>query len=326
MHILVTGGSGYIGGHTVAALLARGHRLRLFARSLAKVRANLEPLGVSPDAIDVVEGDLDEDGAVTRALDGVDALFHAASPFSFDPRRAAEMARVAAAGSRLLERAVGAGLEPVVHVSSILALPRRGVEVQSLSPDAPPGDADFPYIRSKAAQERTVQALQRDGAPVLATLPGQVLGPDDPYDGEGTRLLRSILGGQLVLCPPGEIPIVDVRDVADAHVRLFTGGDVPSRVVLAQPIPFVELARRTLRAAGRRLPTVPAPAPVVRSLGRLFGWLQPRVATRLPLSEEMTWLATQRWEVDTTAAEALGVRLRPVEETVRDHVAWLASR
>lgn len=89
MLVLVTGGTGYVGSHSIAALAGAGHRIRVLARSPEKVLAALGPLGV--DGVETAIGDVTEPAAVERALEGCEAVLHAASVFSMDARKADEM-------------------------------------------------------------------------------------------------------------------------------------------------------------------------------------------------------------------------------------------
>jgi dihydroflavonol-4-reductase len=191
-----------------------------------------------------------------------------------------------------------------------------------LHEDAPPGDVPFPYAQTKAEQERIARRLQDQGAPVVTTYPGQVLGPDDPYEGEGTRILRSIVRGEFMLCPRGDIPTVDVRDVAQLHARVFEAGKGPRRHLIARPTKALELARTTLKLAGGSLPVIPVPDMMARIAGRCMGWLQPRINRRLSLSDEGSWVATRRLEIDMTSTERLGIVCRPIQETIADQLAW----
>jgi nucleoside-diphosphate-sugar epimerase len=133
--VLVTGGTGYVGSHSVAALVKAGHRIRVLARSPEKIPAALDPLGVN--GVEKAIGDVTEPAAVERALEGCDAVLHAASVFSLDARKADEMNRVNVRGTEIvLGTAHRLGLDPIVYVSSELALlPPAGREV--LTPDSP---------------------------------------------------------------------------------------------------------------------------------------------------------------------------------------------
>lgn len=152
MKVLVTGGNGLVGSHAAAAIARGGHELRLLVRRPEQVTASLGPLGL--EVTDVVVGDVLDEHVVSQAVEGCEAVVHAAAVFSLDPRRAEEMRRTNARATELvLGRAVDRGMDPVVHVSTTVALTR--------------------YAGS---------------APVVTIYPGGVWGPGDPYrDNESER-------------------------------------------------------------------------------------------------------------------------------------------
>lgn len=136
--VLVTGGTGFVGSHSVAALHRAGHDVRMLVRSRDKVPKALNPHDVEVD--DIVQGDVLDRDSLSAAVDGCDAMLHAANVFSFHPRTHATMLEVNVTGTRLvMEMASKAGLNPVIHVSSVLALlPAEG----PLSADSPVGEPD----------------------------------------------------------------------------------------------------------------------------------------------------------------------------------------
>src|SRR5262249_15028402 len=158
MRVLVTGGTGYVGSHSIAALVRAGHRVRVLARSPERVAAALEPLGV--DGVETVIGDVTDPAAVERALEGCDAVLHAASVFSLDARKADEMRTVNVRGTEVvLDTAYRRGLDPIVFVSSELAL-LPPVDGAVLTPDSPVGQTDWAYCRSKADSELVARRYQ----------------------------------------------------------------------------------------------------------------------------------------------------------------------
>ena len=121
MKVAVTGGMGFVGSHTVAALVRSGHQVRLLVRSADRVAPALEPLGVRD--VDVALGDVTDREAVERALDSCEPVVHCASVYSFDPRMDAAIRKTNVAGTELvLEIASHLGLNPIIHVSTYLAL------------------------------------------------------------------------------------------------------------------------------------------------------------------------------------------------------------
>ena len=163
--VVVTGGTGYVGSHSIAALARAGHRTRVLARSADRVPSALAPLGV--DQVETVTGDVTDPAAVERALEGADAVLHAASVFSMDARKADEMRSVNVRGTDVvLGTAQRLGLDPIVYVSSELAL-MPPAEGEVLTADSPVKQPSWPYCRSKADSELVARRYQQEGAPVV---------------------------------------------------------------------------------------------------------------------------------------------------------------
>lgn len=321
MKILVTGGTGFVGTHTVAALLQAGHQVRLLARSPAKVPPAFEPHGVEPE--DVVAGDVTDREAIRAALRGCDAVLHAANVFTFDDRQAEAMRRVNEEGTEIvLGEAAAAGLDPIVHVSSFVALlPASG----TVTGDSPVGDPDPPYSASKAAAERIARRFQDEGAPVVITHPGSVWGPDDPYLGESAALAIAALKGQMRLLNDGLLPVSDVRGVAAIHAAVMEPGHGPRRfLAVGHDVPFRQAVRMIGEAAGRNLWSLPVPAPMALATGRAADWARRRFGIDLPLAREPIWLIANGSPTDSSKArDELGVEFRPARESFADTVAWL---
>ena len=222
----------------------------------------------------------------------------------------------------MLGAARDAGLDPIVHVSSYVALLPP---VDVLGEDSPVGDPRGVYARSKAETEQMARQLQDQGAPVVITYPGMVWGPHDPYLGEAATFARSVLRGLVPMVPPGVLPIVDVREVAAAHAAVLTPGRGPRRYMLAGGIAsLAELIDLMRRVTGRRLVRVTAPAPLVLGMTAAGDVVQRVLPFRLPFNFGGVWVATHGGPVDASATERdLGVRFRPLEDSIADMLRWL---
>jgi dihydroflavonol-4-reductase len=322
MRVLVTGGTGFVGSHTVAALIEAGHEIRLLVRSPDRITPALRPLGVT-GPVDYIVGDVTDWGSVTRALAGCDAVVHAAAVYNLDTRAYRAITRTNAAGAAtVLRAAVEHGCDPVVHVSSTTALLRRGV---TATPDSPLSGARGMYATSKAASEAVARTLQRDGAPVVIVQPGGVLGPDDPHLGSGSRRLRDILRGKYPMWPSGGAHMVDVRDVAQVHAAALTAGGGPRRYLV--PGHFVD--GRTMFATlgaltGRRLSHTIIPASMMLPFAWAASKAQRVVPFHLPIEYEGVLLLSYAAHCDDSRArQELGILPRPLEETYGDTVRWL---
>jgi dihydroflavonol-4-reductase len=318
--VMVTGASGFLGLHIVQHLVERGHRVRAFVRTPAKLRENLALLGVAPDHphLEVASGDMTDPAALKKAASGCDQAIHAAATFSYRRRDAERMLRENAVGTTtVLDTAIAAGCTGIVHVSSIVALLRPGATMDHQSPLGIPLG---PYTQSKVESERAARERQDAGAPVAIVNPGSIIGPHDPYLGESDEAIREILRGRLPTWPRGSLQWVDVRDTAEVVVAALAR---PGRRYLV-PGENVVLPHEKLRAiTGRRLPAIRIPLQValpVLHLGYNTGW------SFLPYAVEGSRVITSDTRVDYSATvDELGLRGRPLEESMRDTVRWLAE-
>lgn len=325
MQVAITGGTGFVGSHTVAAVANAGHDVRLLVRSPDRVAPAMQPLGVDPADLEVVVADVTDRAAVAAGLDGVDAVIHAASVYTLDPRRVDEITATNEAGVRnVLETAVAAGLDPIIHVSSVVALHREGEVGATVTPDSPVGNSPHPYGMSKARQEEFARRLQDDGAPVVITNPGGVLGPHDPHDGESVRTFRSAVKGKLDLMPDIGYAWVDVRDLAEVHVAALQPGKGPRRYLAgAHTVAMRPLTEMITRANGKQRRPRRVPMGLARPVAALGGPLR-RIGIDSGASLEALWSGARMTVTDNSLTESeLGVTFRPTEESVIDQVRWM---
>jgi dihydroflavonol-4-reductase len=319
---MVTGGTGFLGSHSVKALADAGHEVRLLVRSPARIAPALAPHGL--DGVDHVVGDVTDVASINRALDGCDAVLHTANVYTLDPRRAQEMRDVNPRGTaNVLRAAHERGMDPIVHVSSNAALmpsPDR-----PLTPESPLGDPPGAYSQSKVEAERIARGLQEEGAPVVVVNPVGLLGPHDPHVGDFTAVARDILRGRLPFVVAGTTPMVDVRDAAAVSAALMEPGRGPRRYMAsAGYVTMRDFATEASRLTGRRIPAVALPGRPMLAVGRGADWVQRKLGVRLPVNYEGPWFMVYGAKVDVSATERdLGVRFRPPSETLADTYRWL---
>lgn len=322
MRVLVTGGTGFVGSHTVAALRRAGHQVRLLVRRPERIAPALEPLGAG-DAVDYVVGDATDEASVAQAIEGCNAVVHAAAIYSLDSRdwRRTRRTNVAAARA-VLGTAVERGCDPVIHISSFVAvLASRG----TITADSPLSTVSGTYIQSKVESERYARQLQAQGASVVTVSPGAVYGPDDPHLSEAMRQLRDMLRGRYPLWTTGGFHGTDVRDVAAVNVAALTPGLGPRRYLVPGHHLDGSTLFQTLRSVtGRRLPYVPVPTPVLLPMAWAVSAVQRVVPVHLPAEYEGVQIASRRARCDTSATQRdLGVTARPLAQTMADAVRWL---
>ena len=325
MLVLVTGGTGFVGSHAVAALVGAGHNVRVMARSPGRVEPALAPLGVGD--VETVNGDVTDAASVERALAGCDAVLHAASVFSFDARRADEMREVNVRCSEIvLDAAHRLGLDPIVFVSSELALlpPSAGA---ILTAESPVGQTGWSYCRSKADSELVARRYQSLGAPVVSLLPAALWGPHDPHLGEGATMAANILRNRYPIVMRGGMHIADVRDVAAAVAAVMYPGHGPrSYMVAGEYITLPDLIRTLGELSGRRIRFATFPRWFLGLFGRGADVVQRRLTTRLPWQGEGIWVMNCVARCDDSMARSeLALEPIPLRVTLADTVRWLVE-
>ncbi len=282
--VLVTGGSGFIASHTILQLLAAGHQVRTTVRQLqreADVRALLRQGGSDPgDRLTFFQADLQADQGWPQAVAGCDYVLHLASPFPPTlPRNEDELIVPARDGAlRVLRASRDAGVRRVVLTSSFAAIgygyPPRETPFDETSWTDPGGDDVRPYVKSKTLAERAAwDFVAREGGRLELSVVnpvgvfGPVLGPD--YS-TSILVVQRLMDGAVPGCPRLSFGVVDVRDVADLHIRAMTDAGARGERFLAVAGDFMtmlEIAlvlKSRLGASARRVPTRQLPNWLVR--------------------------------------------------------------
>jgi dihydroflavonol-4-reductase len=315
--VLVTGGSGFLGAHCIDLLLRRGYRVRTTVRSAA--RAAAVPAFSPPP--EIVVADLMSDAGWAQAAEGCAAVLHVASPFPpREPRNADELIVPAREGTiRVLRAARDAGVRRTVLTSSFGAigyghrdLARTFTEDDWTDLDGEPIGA---YVRSKPLAERAAwDFAARAGLELAVINPTGIFGPALTRDYSlYIDLIAQLLNGRLPALPRVTYGVVDVRDVADLHLRAMTDPAAAGErfIATAGQMSLHDIAvllRERLGDAARRVPVRTLPDRLVRLAGRV----SPRLALVVPD------LGVVRHTTGEKARTVLGWRPRPVTETIVD--------
>jgi len=322
MKVMITGGTGFVGSHTVSEVSTNGHEVRLLVRSIEKIEPALKPLGV--ENIDVVQGDVLDRESIKKAAEGCDATIHCGSVYSLDPRAAEVINNTNVTGTdNVLDIAYGLGHDPIIHVSSFVSL--IGEKGTTITPDSPPTKPPGAYFRSKADSDKVARAYQERGAPVVITYPGSVWGPHDPHFGESCQMAQNILKGAWKMTVKGNVPISDIRDVAKLHASLLEKGKGPRRYFTPmQDVTIGEVMLVISEVTGRKLDTTMLPGWCLLFPTKCMDSLQTMLKSRLPFNYQAVYSTTRNHRTDDSRTRKdLGIEPRPLIETMRDQIRWM---
>jgi len=317
-HAFVTGGTGFIGRHLVRLLLSSGWRVRALVldseRTRLPIAPNLEP----------IVGDVTKPETLRGAMNGTDVVFHVAALVDAWVRDPRDYVRVNVEGTRhVADEALRASVPRFVFTSSLSGI---GVTQGAvMREDSPPGKTFGPYEESKAEAERLVaRAVRERGLPAITIIPSIVIGPGDTRN--TGKFLLAYVNGEFpgTFAETSVLPVVDVDDVARAHLLGYYRGRVGERyIVSGQNVAWGELLRIASAASGTPMPS--------RHLGGRAVWLASRTGellsriTRAP-PRLPPWLAdfllAGASMENGKSVRDLGMTYRPIAESIRESIGW----
>jgi dihydroflavonol-4-reductase len=295
--VLVTGGSGFIGAHSILQLLQAGYQVRTTVRSLgreADVRAMLKAGGAEPgEALTFFAADLNADTGWAEAVAGCDYVLHVASPFpATQPKDEDELIRPAREGAlRVLRAARDAGVKRVVLTSSFAA-----VAYGQPSSDKPYTEENWTnlngnvsaYVKSKTLAERAAwDFIAKEGGSLELSVvnPVGVAGPLLGADfSSSIQLLQRLMKGDIPRSPRVYFNLVDVRDVASLHLLAMTHPAAKGERFLAtvgdclSVQQVADILRKRLGDAAQKVPS----AELKDWMVKLFGLINPTVRETVP--------------------------------------------
>ena len=322
---LVTGATGFVGSAVARALLARGHAIRLL------VRPGSDRRNVAGLPAEFVEGDLNDPPSLARALAGCRYLFHVAADYRLwvpDPER---LLATNIEGTRaIMEAALAAGVERIVHTSSVAALGLTAdgtpaSEATRVGPD----DMVGPYKRSKYLSEQAVLAMVRErGLPAVVVNPSTPVGPRDIKPTPTGRMIADAASGRMPAYLDTGLNIVHVDDVAEGHLLAHERGRVGEKYIFGgENMSLAALLALVAELAGRRPPRLRLNEAVLwpvalasEALGRVAG-IEPLV------TRDHLRMARKKMYFSSAKARAeLGYRARPAREAIADAIAWFRAQ
>jgi dihydroflavonol-4-reductase len=256
MRALVTGATGFVGAAVARALIKGGWQVRALARP-GSDRSNLSNLPV-----EVCEGDLNQPESLEPALQGCEALFHAAADYRLGARDPGQLYRTNVEGTRaILAAASAAGVARIIYTSSVATV--------GIPKDGSPGVEETPvalenmighYKRSKFLAEQVVSEAARAGAPVVIVSPSTPVGPGDVKPTPTGQLVLDAAAGRMPAYVDTGLNIVHVDDVAAGHLLAYEHGRAGQRYILGgQDLTLRQILGQISALVGRKAPRIRLP-------------------------------------------------------------------
>lgn len=320
---LVTGGTGFVGSHVARELLQRGYRVRVLRRATSRLDA-IADLDVEHAIGDILDFD-----SLLAAMEGVDWVFHTAAVADYWRNEPDWIYRVNVDGTRnVLRAAEQMDVRRVIFTSSAASIGYRT--------DLRPVDETVrfnwdprltPYGHSKFLAEAEVYRAIRRGLDCVILNPAVILGPNDLNQISSSVVIEVARDHVPPTVPPGGVTLIDVRDVAAAHVSAAERGRTGERYLLgAVDVTHKAWMRLTADAVGKSAHPITLPAPVVRLLAVLAD-LARWAGVRLPLEGNQLRLSTRMLFYNCAKSwRELGEPRVPIQQSIRDTYAWYRSR
>lgn len=322
MNVLVTGGSGFIGQHLVAALAARGARVRVL-----DIRC---PTQMVAD-VQYVEGSVLDAAAVRKAVDGVEQVYHLAGlPGMWMPDRQ-DFHRVNCQGTEIVLAAARAGqVQRFLHCSTeSILFDYPGAEGAASAPSAPPADAmPGAYTRSKALAEARAMQAAAEGFPVVIGTPTMPIGPHDSNLTPPSAMLRHFLDSRVQLYLDFIVNLVDVRDVAAGLILAMERGKVGGRYVFGgESLRLSRILALVAAISGRKHLALPVPGRLAELSAGMLEFISDRITGRPPTgTAEGVRIALYASDLSIDKARReLGYAPRAIEPTLRETIAFLMA-
>lgn len=321
MKAFVTGGSGFIGGHVIRKLVARGYEVLALARS-ERSQAIVQELGAT-----AVPGDITNVASMREAMTGCDVVFHIAAWYKVGAVDWTQAETINVGGTRkVLRLAHELGVPKIVYTSTIAVFgDTQGEMVDETFFAGGPFLTEYDRTKWLAHYKVAVPLIEK-GAPITIVMPGAVYGPGD-VSNVGELMRWFYRGMPAVLGPETTITYAHVEDIAEGHVLAAEKGKIGESYILAGPaIPLGEMVDFWAHLTGKRPPDIRLSADWLRPLAPAVGLLSRVLPLPHLFSEEQTAILGASYTARADKAKSeLGWQTRPLQTGMLETFNWIAE-
>jgi len=322
--VLITGASGFVGAAVARCLIRAGYSVRALVRPTSP-RGNVVDL-----PIEIADGDLRDAPSLQRAMQNVRYVFHVAADYRLWARDPGEIVRTNVEGTRaLMQAALRAGVERIVHTSSVATLKplpdgQASDETHPLQAEAAVGA----YKYSKVLAERAVEAMvEKQSLPAVIVNPSTPIGPGDIRPTPTGRVIVEAAAGRMPAYIETGLNFVHVDDVAAGQLAALQRGRIGERYILGgQNVLLRDMLAEIARQVGRAPPKVRLPRRLMFPLAygaEGLAWVTGRepflTTTGLRLAKDHMFFSSAK------AERELAYRARPYAEAIAEAIAWFRA-
>jgi dihydroflavonol-4-reductase len=323
--VLVTGATGFVGWHVARQLLERGEKVRALVRDPARSAKALAELEASGSGLEIVSGDLRDEGSLAVAVESCGTVFHVAADYRLWARKPEEMYRSNVDGTRnLLAAAQKAGVERCVYTSTVGCIGMRSGELGTEDTRAGIEEMHGPYKRSKFLAEKIAVQFAEKGFPVVIVNPTAPIGDHDFRPTPTGKIVVDFLRGAMPAYLDTGLNVAYVGDVAAGHLLACERGRVGERYILGgENLTLQQIFGKLEEVTGKPAPKLQIPYAVAYAAGVVSTGLAAVTGKepRAPL-DAVRMARKKMWVRHDKATRELGYSARPSVEALRRAAAW----
>lgn len=319
---LVTGASGFIGGHIAKLLSDEGRSLRLFLREKSQTKY------LKGVEFQTAYGDLRNGEAVKSAMQGVDTVYHVAALFALWTKNRQDFFDINVTGTRnICEAALAAGVKKFVYTSTTGAVgisdsPNKLCNEKTVWNR---GWTNDPYTLSKYEAEQVVLEYVQKGLPAVILNPTGPIGPGDVYPTPTGKMICDFVKGTVPFYVDAHFSMVDVRDAALGHRLAEERGVIGERYILCgENLSALELLTQLATIVGKKPPKIKLPHAVLQSASGILEWVADHITHKPPLITKpyAKLMPLYFWFDNSKSKKELGLKYRSVQTGLKDAVKW----
>lgn len=324
MRVFVTGGTGFIGGNLLRELVSLGFQVRALARKGSDL-SNFTGL-----SLDIVTGDLQDEAALHKGLEGCDWLFHVAAHYSLCRKDSAAIYQANVEGTKkILSAAKAASVKRIVYTSSVSAIGLApGYNLADETTTTTVDQLVSDYKKSKFLAEQLAQAAAREGLPVIIVNPSTPIGPYDIKPTPTGEIILRFLRREMPCYVHTGLNLIDVRDVVQGHLLAAERGRIGERYILGnQNVTLKEMLDMLAKITGLAAPKIAIPHWIPTVVSYLDELMVSRLLQRTPTVtiNEAQMARHPMYYTANKAVQELGLPQNPIEIALKDAVEWFKN-